>query len=89
MDYLSCQSHSSVVDIGKRAVRNFGRRLKSIRSIRALTQEELAAKLELDTTYISRIENGKRSPSLPNIARIAHALDVPIVAMFDDRPIDR
>ncbi len=88
MDYLSSYGNSSAVDIGKRAVRNFGKRLKAIRTLRALTQEELAAELDLDTTYISRIENGKRSPSLPNIARMAHALSVPIAAMFDERAIE-
>jgi len=80
-----CQVRTKVrvVDIGKRAVRDFGKRLREVRLARGFTQEQLAAELELDTTFISRIETGKRSPSLPNIARIASVLDVPIASMFD------
>lgn len=70
------------MDIGKKAVRDFGKRVKELREARDWSQERLAEVLDLDSTYISRIETGKRSPSLPNIARIAQALGVHIADLF-------
>ena len=40
------------------------------------SQESLAEKSDLDQTYISGIENGKRNPGIKNVARIAKALKV-------------
>ncbi len=71
------------MDIGKKAVRDFGKRVRQLRESRSWSQEHLAELLNLDSTYVSRIETGKRSPSLPTIARIADAFDVPIAALFE------
>lgn len=43
---------------------------------KGLSQEDLAHLCELDRTYISGIERGKRNLSLINIFKIANALDV-------------
>ncbi len=40
------------------------------------SQERLAEKADLDQTYISGIECGKRNPGIKNVARIARALEV-------------
>ena len=71
------------MEIGKKTARNFGKRLKELREAKGLSQERFAEVLNLNSTYISRIETGKRSPSLPNIARIAQALGVPIASLFE------
>jgi len=47
-----------------------------------MTQEALAFAAELDLTYIGGIERGKRNPSLLVMARIADALDVPLVKLL-------
>ena len=39
-----------------------------------MTQEKLAELTDLDPTYISGIERGRRNPSLKNIVKIAQAL---------------
>jgi transcriptional regulator with XRE-family HTH domain len=54
----------------------FGQRLRELRQLRGLSQEELAAEAGLDRTYISSCERGKRNVSLENIYRLAAALDV-------------
>ncbi len=71
------------MEIGKKTVRNFGKQLKQLREAKGLSQERFAEILNLNSTYISRIETGKRSPSLQNIARIAQALGVPIARLFE------
>ena len=60
-----------------------GRNVRRIRLERGLTQERLAFAAELDLTYIGGIERGRRNPSLLAMARIADALDVPIVQLLD------
>ena len=57
---------------------NFGNRLRTLRTSRNLSQEQLADLAGLDRTYISGVERGKRNVSLLNIAKIARALEVPI-----------
>lgn len=54
----------------------FGSRVRELRLACEISQEELAAITELDRTYISGIERGKRNLSLRNILKIASALKV-------------
>ena len=61
----------------------FGRRLRTIRKSRDLSQEELAFEAGLDRTYISGIESGKRNVSLINICRLAEALQVTPGALME------
>ncbi len=59
-------------------LKSFGLHLKAIRQSQKISQEALAAKADLDRTYISGIERGLRNVSLLNIARLANALNVPL-----------
>ncbi len=61
----------------------FGMRVRELRSEKAISQEELAALTELDRTYISGIERGKRNLSLKNILKIASALNVTASQLLD------
>ncbi len=54
----------------------FGLRLRQLRLSRGLSQEELADAAELDRTYVSSCERGKRNIGLVNIHRLAVALGV-------------
>lgn len=56
----------------------FGERLRDFRRRAGLSQEEFAEKCDLDRTYVSGIERGKRNVALRNIEAIAKALSVPI-----------
>tara|TARA_R110002167_G_scaffold123556_3_gene302586 strand:- start:1121 stop:1354 length:234 start_codon:yes stop_codon:yes gene_type:complete len=54
----------------------FGQHVRELRLANKISQEELAAITELDRTYISGIERGKRNLSLKNILKVAKALRV-------------
>ncbi len=56
--------------------KSFGKRLKSLRRHKQLSQEGLALACELDRTYIGSVERGERNVSLVNIHKIANALGV-------------
>jgi len=57
-----------------RALSAFGLNVRKRREAKRLTQELLAEKADLDSTYISGIERGVRNPSLLSIVRVARAL---------------
>jgi transcriptional regulator with XRE-family HTH domain len=48
-----------------------------------LSQETLAEKSDLDQTYISGIENGKRNPGIKNVAKLAKALGVTTAKLME------
>ncbi|HWD90736.1 MAG TPA: helix-turn-helix transcriptional regulator [Verrucomicrobiae bacterium] len=53
-----------------------GQNVRKWREQKALTQEALAERADLDPTYISGIERGVRNPSVLSVVRIARALGV-------------
>lgn len=61
----------------------FGKHIRAIRTIKGISQEELASKAGVHRTYLGGIERGERNPSLKNIAAIASALDVSLSELFD------
>ena len=63
-------------DKDKEYLQNFGANLKKIREDKGFTQAQLAIDSDLDISYISRIENGRISPSLIYITHLAEALGV-------------
>jgi DNA-binding XRE family transcriptional regulator len=52
----------------------FGKRVREKRTDLRLTQEELAERADLHTTYLSSVERGERNIALENIIAIALAL---------------
>jgi transcriptional regulator with XRE-family HTH domain len=60
---------------------------KTVRDIRrgtALSQRQLANRMQVPRTYISKIENGKAMPTLSSLSRLATALEVNICALLHD-----
>ena len=53
-----------------------GTRIKEQRQRRMLTQQQLAEKVNLTPGFISRIENGKKKPSLEVLLSICEALNI-------------
>lgn len=62
----------------------FSKKVKHLRIEKGLSQEELAFKAELDRTYISSIEKGKRNVSILVVEKIANALEVNINKLFNE-----
>jgi transcriptional regulator with XRE-family HTH domain len=54
----------------------FGRRLRGLRGLRKLTQEQLGEKAGMSGKFIGQIERGTANPSLKNLARLGQALGV-------------
>ena len=53
-----------------------GRRIKEAREKRHLTQEELAARIDISPTHVSVIERGTKIPRLDTFVATANALEV-------------
>jgi transcriptional regulator with XRE-family HTH domain len=50
--------------------------LRKYRLAKHLTQEDLARKADLTSSYVARLEQGRHDPSLTIAQRLATALDV-------------
>ncbi|MFC3414679.1 helix-turn-helix domain-containing protein [Algoriphagus hitonicola] len=61
----------------------YGKKVRQIRKDKGVSQEKLAELAELDRTYISGIENGKRNVSIETIFKIAEALNIPVIEFFE------
>lgn len=61
-----------------------GRRIKEAREKRHLTQEELAARIDISPTHVSVIERGTKIPRLDTFVAIANALGVSGDALLID-----
>lgn len=61
----------------------FAGKLKKLRKERGLSQEALALLCDIDRTYIGRIENIKRNPSLEILNKIAKELGIKLIELLD------
>ena len=59
-----------------------GSRVRELRTIAKVSQEELAFRAGLDRTYINSIENGRRNVTLRSLAKIAAALEITLSDFF-------
>ena len=64
--------------------RHVGKRIKSRRLIRGLTQEELAAAVYLSFQQVQKYERGANRVSAGRLYELSKALSVPIQYFFDD-----
>lgn len=53
-----------------------GSKIKQVRKIKNMRQDDLATKSNLSRTYICDIENGRYNPSLQSLLKISGALGV-------------
>jgi transcriptional regulator with XRE-family HTH domain len=60
----------------------FGERVRSLRKIIKISQDELAYRSGLHRNYISDVERGTRNISLKAIYKIARGLNVSVEALF-------
>jgi transcriptional regulator with XRE-family HTH domain len=54
----------------------FGERLFGFRERKGLSQEQIARLLDVDKSYISRLESGHANPTLATIVKLAQVLSV-------------
>ncbi len=61
----------------------FGSRCKQLRNKLNLSQEDFALKINMDRTYYSSIESGKRNISIKNIQKICDGFNISLKDFFD------
>ena len=59
-----------------------GKRIKEIRKMNNLTQDQLAEKINIDITTLSGIEIGRNYPSIQTLEKLADALSVELYNLF-------
>lgn len=65
--------------------KQLGAKIKELRISKTnLSQEEFAYSIDMDRTYYSSVENGKRNISLLNIQKIANGLKVSLEELFQN-----
>ncbi len=60
-----------------------GKRIRHLRKMKGVTQKQLGRALQLDSSHISRIENGLLNTGVANIFRIAACLGVNPKDLFE------
>lgn len=58
------------------ALKKFGEHIKNIREGKKMSQQDVANNCELDKSWISKIENAKRTVTLNTILELGKGLDV-------------
>ena len=61
------------------------RNIRRLRLERSLTQEELAARIRITRNYVGMIERQENSPTVAMLERIAKALGIEPVRLFDEK----
>ena len=66
-----------------------GSKIKELRVLKGLTQEELADRAELSKGFISQLERDLTSPSIATLVDILQCLGTDLKTFFDDTEDDR
>lgn len=56
--------------------KDFGQRLKILRKYKKMSQDDVSLSTGINRSYLSDIENGKSSPTLDTVEKLAIALNV-------------
>ncbi len=62
---------------------SLGQRIKELRRARGWSQEELAERMESGAKYLSSLERGRENPTLEMLMKLAKALKVDLVDVFN------
>jgi len=67
----------------KELLQKVGERIRHLRIISGLSQENLSFECNLDRTYIGSVERGERNIAIINLNKLAKALNVSISELLD------
>lgn len=65
-------------------LKTFGQAIRDLRVSRGWSQEQLAERAQLDRSYMSGVERGRRNVSILAAVRICRALRVPLSTLIGD-----
>lgn len=76
--------HNTVENIpmNKNVKKKFGKNLRKYRKMKGLSQEDLSLELELDGSYIGKVENAKLNITIDKIISIADFLGIDVIDLF-------
>lgn len=60
-----------------------GRKIRELRVLEGLSQEEVAEITELNRSYISSLENGNKNVTLDILVKLALCFEVPLAELFE------
>lgn len=60
----------------------FGLKVKELRILEHISQEELAFRCQLSKNYVSDVERGRRNVSLKSIEKFANGLNIEVKELF-------
>lgn len=60
-----------------------GIQIQKIRELKGLSQQDLAAKCNFEKSNMSRLEAGKVNPTLSTLEKVASALEINIIELFN------
>ncbi|MEA4897551.1 MAG: helix-turn-helix transcriptional regulator [Christensenellaceae bacterium] len=66
------------------SVRILGDRLQAARQKRGLTQEQVAERMNLDASHVSKIERGAKNLTVVRLADYCDVLNIPIEAILSE-----
>jgi len=61
---------------------DLGNKIKKLRNEKGISQEKFALSINMDRTYYSSVEQGKRNISILNIEKIAKGLEINLELLF-------
>ncbi|MCQ2081967.1 MAG: helix-turn-helix domain-containing protein [Lachnospiraceae bacterium] len=64
-------------------IQTLGEYLKILREQRALSQEDVAFKLNIERSSYSHYETNQTIPSVPMLRSIAKVFDIPVISLFN------
>jgi transcriptional regulator with XRE-family HTH domain len=66
-----------------------GQRVKELRNNLGISQESLAYKSEVDRTYVTDIENGRRNVSVEILEKLIKGLEVSFADFFNTKEFQK
>ena len=67
----------------QKLLKEFGKRIRQLRTERKLSQEELSFRTGFHRTYIGMVERGERNLSLSNIGNFAKFFEMSVSELLD------
>ena len=65
---------------------NTGERIRELRVVKGLSQEQLALRAEITTTYLGLVERNSKNPTVKIIERLCHSLEISLADFFVSAP---
>lgn len=60
-----------------------GKQIQKLRELKGISQQDLAAKCNFEKSNMSRLEAGKVNPTLSTLEKVASALEINIIELFN------